>query len=205
MSVRIYVLCHNKERLAEATREFQPFASWARPILMKYQDSTFENAFWRQLLEMKEEWIGCDMVGTLSAKAGKKIRLSRIDAIIKNPSIWRQSGYFHFFDSRLPLTKDHPHLQEIMETVCATLELPVPTENWCNYWMCSPPRMLEFIQWFEERAKPVVLDHPLAMTNAHYRQGTLSPEQLTAICGRPFYPHAPFVFERLNKSFFVTR
>jgi len=201
-SVRIYVLCHNEERLAEATEEFRPFV-WAHPILMKYQDSTFENAFWRQLLELKEEWEHCDMVGILSAKAGRKLRLSKIDGIINTPSLWQESGYFHFFDSRLPLTRDHPHLRRIMDECCHTLRIRVPTENWCNYWMCSPAKMMAFIRWFEEEAKPTVLAHPLAMTDARYCQGTLTPDQLLAICGVPYYPHVPFVFERMNKSFFV--
>lgn len=201
--VRIYVLCHNEERLEYAQQAFRGFY-WAVPVLMKYQDRTFENAFWKQLLELKEEWEGCDMVGVLSSKAPKKRNLNSLDSIITNRAQWA-SGYFNFMDSNKPITTGgHPHLLRIVTDIKNELHLPDPTESVCNYWMCKPAWMLKFIAWHENVLKPAVLAHSLIMTDAKYR-GDLTTDQCQALCGIPYYPHVPFVLERLNKTFFMMR
>ena len=203
----IYVLCANEERLAYA-RNIYGDIPWAKPILMKYQDVTFENTFWRQLLEIKDEWFGCDMIGTISPSAPNKISLDRINEVIHTPSLW-SSGYVHFMDLGIPIcNNNHPYLLDIVSDVCKHLKLAVPTENICNYWMCTPAKMLRFIDWFETQAKPAVLSHPKVMTDSFYNGrgkeygGKLSSDVLMKLCGVPYYPHVPFVIERLNKAFF---
>ena len=201
-NVCIYILCHTEERL-EAAEEIYKIYPWAVPILMTYQDCTFENAFWKQLLEIKEEWADCEMVGVMSYRAFKKIDILRVDKIIRDRSRW-SSGYFNFYESSKPLKNDHPNLMEIINDVLTTVGLPLPPTSYCNYWMCTPEKMLGFIDWFETKLKPAVLAHPLAMTDAKYRAGKLTAEQCQALFGVSFYPHVPFVFERLNKAFFVS-
>jgi len=198
----IYILCHTAERL-EAAEEIYKIYPWAVPILMKYQDCTFENAFWKQLLEIKDEWSSCEMVGTLSYKAFKKTDILRVDKIIRDRTRW-SSGYFNFNESSKPFTNDHPNLITIMKDVIKSMDLPVPSAAFYNYWMCTPNKMVRFIDWFETKLKPTVLAHPLAMTNAMYSVGQLTSEQCRAKFGVPFYPHVPFVLERLNKAFFVS-
>jgi len=166
---------------------------------MKYQDVTFENAFWKQLLEIKEEWLLCDMVGVLGFKAYMKINI----VAVHNAIVSDKHGYYHFWSNKLPLDNSHPHILPIMIDVCRSLDVTVPTRSFCNYFMCSPMRMVDFINWFETNAKPVVMAHPLIMTNAKYREGKMTTSQLMALCGVPYYPHAPFVFERLNMAFFL--
>jgi len=198
--VRIYVLCHTKERFTSAQQIYKPWP-WAIPILMKYQDCTFENAFWKQLLEIKDEWASCDMVGSVSYSAYKKIRMTAIDSIIRDRNKWK-SGYVNFNNTQKSITNDHPNLLRIINDVMKTIGMPRPTFSCCNYWMCTPDKMTRFIDWFETMLKPVVLAHPLAMTNAQY-PGSLNKQALMTVCGTPFYPHVPFVIERLNKAFFV--
>lgn len=200
-NVRIYILCHNEQRLAQAKSMFGHYY-WAVPIRMKYQDVTFENAFWRQLLEIESEWRNCEMVGTLSSSAYTKVKIGDIDRIVRSRSAWA-SGFYHFVDTGAPLTHNaHPHLMTIVSDVVTKLGLPQPTANFYNYWMCTPAKMRAFIQWFESTLKPVVLAHPLSMEDAKYT-GALTAEQCRQMCGVPYYPHVPFVLERINTTFFT--
>jgi len=200
--VIIYILCHTETILKEANKIYKSY-SWATPILMKYQDATFENAFWKQLYEIKDEWVSAKMVGTLSFKAHKKLNLNSIDAIIKDPKLWN-SGYFHFMRTNKPIPSNfHPHLITIISSICEKLELDIPTENCCNYWMCTPEKMIRFLLWFEELAYPAVMEHPLSAIDANYKGGTLKKDDLIQLSGVPFYTHAPFVFERIFLSFFL--
>jgi hypothetical protein len=174
---------------------------------MKYQDSTCEHAFWKQLLEMYDEWKDCDMVGTISSNAYKKIGLDRIDYQIKTKKLWAQNGWKYFMDSSIHpnnAPKYHPHLLTIMNDVAKTLNVPLVTEAYCTFLMCRPAIMLEFIEWVEHTLKPTVLSHPLIMTDAKY-PGALSKQECIERFGIPYYPHVPFVLERMTKIFFVRR
>ena len=209
--IKLYILCHNAERFAAAKEIYSKY-SWAVPIRMKYQDATQENAFWRQLLEIESEWADCEMVGTLSSVAHKKINLDAVDAVIRSKHLWETTGYFHFHDTTLPLSVPphdfHPHLRKIAEDILHLLGLPLPTENWCNYFMARPAYMKEFIYWFFVTLKPLVMNHPLSYTHAHYNGAGTKPleaEECIARFGVPYYPHHIFVFERLNKVFFTNR
>jgi glycosyltransferase involved in cell wall biosynthesis len=207
-NVKMYILCHNEQRYEDACKEYAEWY-WAHPIRMKYQDVTFENAFWRQLEEIRDEWRDCEMVGTLSSAAGKKTNLTNIDAIIRDRSKWDTTDYYHLWDTKDPISnKRHPHLLNILRDVTNTLGLEVPTEeSYCNYFMAAPARMVEFIQWYETVLKPTVLAHPLSMEDAEYKGNEnhkgLDSSQLTALWGNPYYPYVPFVIERLNKMFFL--
>lgn len=169
---------------------------------MKYQDCTFENAVWKQLLEIKDEWNGCEMIGVLSSIAHTKINLSTIDHMVRNRTLWTY-GYCNF-NKPTPLTNDHPHLLTIMTDVCQKIGIAMPsTALLWNYWMCTPSLMVAFIKWFESTLKPTVLAHSLSMTNAQYASPSLTLDEIKQLCGVPYYPHVPFVFERLNKAFFI--
>jgi len=198
-NVRIYILCHTAELLKYAKKIYKDY--WAVPILMKYQDLTFENAFWKQLLEIKDEWISCDMVGVLGFKAYKKISI----VMVHNAIVSGKQNYYHFWANSLPPDTFHPHMATIMTDVCRDLGIAIPTRSYCNYFMCSPTNMLDFIEWFETKAKPVVMSHRLIMTNAVYKAGRMTSQELMALCGVPYYPYVPFVFERLNIGFFTSK
>ena len=206
-NVKMYILCHNEQRYETACKEYAEWY-WAHPIRMKYQDVTFENAFWRQLEEIHDEWRDCEMVGTLSSAAVKKTNLTNIDAIIRDRSKWDTTDYYHFWDTTNTISNlSHPHMITITSDVINTLGLELPKEeSYCNYFMAAPARMAEFIQWFETTLKPTVLAHPLSMEDAKYvksENNVLGSSELMALCGTPYYPYVPFVLERLNKTFFL--
>jgi hypothetical protein len=210
MPIKVYILCASPTILARTIPRYARFP-WAKPILMKYQDVTFENAFWKQMLELYNEWKDCELVGTMSAFAHLKLRLDHVDRFLKRIASTRIAStriastritYYHFLDKRRPVQSDgHPNLMRIYHDVLRQLQLRPTSSAHCNYFVCSPEKMVGFIHWFHERLLPAVLAHPLAMTNAHYR-GKLKPAQLLALCKVPYYPHVPFVLERMNKCFF---
>lgn len=199
-NVRIYVLCHTDERFEAASKIYGKYY-WAVPVRMKYQDYTFENAFWKQLLEIREEWTNVDMVGVISSSAYKKLKLEKMDKVIRDRTKWT-NGYYHFSDTDRPIGNNHPHLLEILTDVCETLKVPMPTASYCNYFMCTPAKMTGFIEWYEAFARTAVCEHPLAMTDAKYKEGALTSSELMSLSGLPYYSHMPFVLERLNKVFF---
>jgi chromosome segregation ATPase len=200
--VRIYILCHNTERFDKATSIYKKYP-WAHPILMKYQDCTFENAVWKQLYEIRDEWYNYKMIGTMSFSGYTKVNLDDVDKIVRDPATWA-AGFYHFLRTETPISnKNHPHLVQIMTDVCRDLEISIPPENYCNYWITSSEKMIKFLIWYEERAYPTVMGHPLIMTDSTY-PGSLSKDALTKLCGVPYYPHATFVFERLFLSFFMS-
>ena len=61
--------------------------------------------------------------------------------------------------------------------------------------------MKGFIRWHSELCKPLVLRHPLVFTDAKYG-GAMTEQDLMALWSMPYYPHVPFIMERLNKAFF---
>jgi len=171
---------------------------------MKYQDCTFENAFWNQLLEIKEEWIGCEMVGVLSSIAYTKINLLMVDHMVRNRSLW-DNGYCDFNSYNSPLANNHPYILTIMTDICKSIGVSIPAKSsFSNYWMCLPYLMVTFIDWFNKTLKPTVMAHPLIMSDSQYIAGNLTTNDLNKLCGVPYYPYVPFVIERLNRVFFDT-
>ena len=100
--VRLYILLYKQEQVKETRRIYGRYP-WAHIILINKQDSTFENAFWKQLRELQTEWSSLDMVGTLSWKAYKKINLNKVSEIVGNRSLWSSPDYVHFMDSKNPV------------------------------------------------------------------------------------------------------
>lgn len=205
--VIVYILSPSETVMLQNRHHWMRFP-WARQIVMKYQDLTFENAFWEQLKEIHEEWKDCDMVGVMSSTAHLKIDLRNVDAQIRQINV--HAGYHHFLDSKVPIERqrhNHPHFMRIYNDVSRKLGLKSTTCAYCNYFMCKPEHMLRFIDWFRDSLRPAVMAHPLSMTNARYtsnRRSRLNVQQLLRLCGTPYYPHVPFVLERMNKCFFQT-
>ncbi len=203
---RIYILCYNQERLEDAKTIYSKY-SWAFPILMKYQDYTWENAFWKQLQEIKHEWINYRFVGVLSHKAYQKINLDDIDKKI-NSGFYNDTPYVHFADLNTSVVGSktvttHPNFLPIWLDVLEKLSLNDTTESLYNYFMCTPSLMQQFIDWYLTLCLPTIIKHPLIFTNARYNvPGSLTKEQLIKKWGKPYYPHLPFVLERLFKNFF---
>lgn len=200
----VYILVPCASELGAIQKRYKHYA-WARPVVMKYQNVTFENAFWKQMLELQEEWVTCDFVGVMGSKAYRKIDLARAhNMIISGKHAHLQ--YYHFKNTDIPVerhktTGAHPNMRRIWTEVLSKLNLCTTSAAFCNYFMCTPTLMLKFINWMEGECIQAVMEHPLIMTDAKHG-GTLSTEQLVALCGVPYYPHVPFVLERIAKCFF---
>ena len=204
-NVIIYVLCYNLEKY-EFSKYYYRNYNWARPILMKYQDYTFENAFWKQLLEINNEWETADMVGTISHKAYKKINLEYLNHIIMNKT-YSSRKFVSFFKSNVTLFNDnvHPfHFKQFIRYISYSLNNKINYNlSYCNYWMTTPELMKGFIDWHSNICLPLLLKHPYCFHKYNYSGKTLSPRDLLKICGRPYYPNIPFILERINLLFFV--
>lgn len=75
---------------------------------------------------------------------------------------------------------------------------------YCNYWIAKKPVFDKFCE-FVSTCMSCIRDDPklaeLCLQNSAYQGGNLSPEQLIAIGGRPYYTFHPFVAERLMPFF----
>jgi hypothetical protein len=203
-NVLLYVLCHNEEILKECSDKFINFY-WAKPILMKYQDISFENSFWKQLLEIKDEWINCDMVGTLSSSFDKKYDPITINNII----IYKKynSEFYPFLKSnnlvlRGNVNRKHKLFNIIWNDVLNELNFNDCLEAYCNYWICKPENMLLFIDWYIEKAYNIVSNHRLIWEDSEYEKTLQNKDILIKLWNKEFYPYLPFIFERLNPCFF---
>ena len=210
-NVIIYVLCYNEEVLNNVKqKQIYNNYSWSKLIIMKYQDFTFENAFWKQLLEIEHEWSNCKMVGTISYSAYKKINLDYMDKIIKY-DLYEPSSYYHFMDSKIQIpninTNTHPYFNIIWNDIIKKLDLINTTESCCNYWMCKPKIMKEFINWYLRKTLPTMINNKYIFEDAKYTgwpyNNNINKDLLIKTIGMEYYPHFPFIQERLNKCFFI--
>lgn len=203
-NVTIYILCYS-ENILNTAQEYYKIYHWAKPILIKYQNATFENAFWQQLLDIHEEWKDCEMVGTLAYSANTKIDIGRVHNIIVN-RLYVNKAYWHFKTTNKKIEgnwmdKIHPKFMELWNDMLHELSLETTVDNHCNYWMCTPELMLKFIDWVTTQFIPIIMGHPLAMIDSKY-PGSVPREQRIKRWGLNYYPLLPFVMERMNKCFF---
>ena len=205
-NIIIYVLCYNETTYNFAKHNYSKY-KWAKPILMKYQDYTFENAFWKQLMEISNEWENCDMVGTISYKAYKKINLEKVNHIIMNKLYSPKMFYAFLQSSGNRVFNENVHTVEfrnLIKYMSASLNNSVNYNiSSCNYWMTTPELMKQFIEWHINVCLPILLKHPHCFNNSEYKEGTLNETTLLKLCGRPYYPNIPFILERINLIFFV--
>ena len=205
-SVIIYVLCYDDATYKSCMQRYARYSLWAKPVLMKYQNVTFENAFWQQLLEIEHEWESCAMVGTISHKAHMKMNIDVLDKMI-HAQRYLLYDYFTFIENGATLFHDHTDHQIITKLLVRDMasKLNHTTDSklcFCNYWMTTPSLMKSFIQWHLNICLPALLEHPKCFDKYIYTGGSLSNCQLMKLWGRPYYPATPFVLERINSIFF---
>ena len=211
MSTKIFILCPSVERLKSIQHMYEPYP-WAIPIVIEKQGIELENNFWEQLIGIRSIWENCEMVGTMSNSCYKKINLQEVNNIIINRH-YRPNRYHHFMDSNVPIpnnnTQKHPYFNQIWNDMLKQLNLKTTTENNANYWMCHPILMKKFIIWYTQIMHPTIMEHPYILSDAQYQDewGNHDQDQnspMMKIWGKPYFPHFPFVVERLNKCFFET-
>ena len=206
-NVIIYVLCYNLEKY-EFSKHYYRRYKWARPILMKYQDYTFENAFWKQLMEISNEWETADMVGTISYKAYKKIDLEHMNRLIMN-KLYSSKKFMSFMKSNVRLFNDNGHsyhFKEFIKYISHSLNNKINYKLcYCNYWMTTPELMKQFIDWYTNTCLPLLLKYSYCFHEYPYGRNSLTKPELLKICGRPYYPNFPFILERINLIFFMNK
>jgi len=121
--------------------------------------------------------------------------------------IYLPNNYYHFVTtkSRIPNnnTAGHPYFIRIWNNALLNLNLVNVNECIYNYWMCSPIIMKQFIKWYTEICKPMLIKDPYIFKNSLYSSPNYKTD-LIALWGKPYLPHYPFICERLNHSYFVT-
>ena len=154
------------------------------------------------------------MVGTLSYSSFKKINIENVNNIILNKT-YLPNSYYHFYKSNLQIpsinTNKHPRFNEIWNYALYELKLINTNECFCNFWMCKPKLMKEFIDWYNNKAHSVLMKNPNILKDACYNNETnnyieksIEENMLIKLWNNNYYPHYPFIAERLNTSFFVT-
>ena len=197
MDVIIYILCYDEITLQQASLNY-PY-TWAKPIILEDQDYTFENVFWDQLTKIDNEWINCKMVGCLSHIAYTKINITIVDIIIRN-KLYNKYHHFYKLNDKYVLDTNsnallyHPKFDIMWNDFLKKTELKDCHEYGCNYFMCSPVLMKNFIEWYSQ-ILPFLKNHPLAFINSKYR-GHISKGKLISLTGRGYYPLLPFILER---------
>jgi len=135
-NIIIYILCYNQDRYEAAKEQYRAY-SWAKPLIMKYQDYSFENAVWKQILELQDEWDSCEFVGTLSFTAKRKINLETIHRRITE-GFYSGKSYVNFNCSTRKILEHkgkfhHPNFKEIWCDMLHNLNIEDITDNACNY------------------------------------------------------------------------
>lgn len=203
MDVIIYILCYDDETFLKASINY-PFI-WAKPILLQDQDYTFENVFWNQLNTIYDEWKMCKMVGCLSHSAHKKININVVNYIIQTGA-YNEYHHFYKFSEIYVLDKNsnallcHPKFDIVWNDFLKETGFKDCQEYCCNYFMCSPALMNNFIKWYN-KILPFLKNHPLAFIDSTYK-GNMSKGKLISLTRKAYYPLLPFVLERAVPCYF---
>ena len=144
----IYILCYNTEILNHCKKIYT--YPWAKLVLLKNQNASFENVFWEQLDTLYEEWKNEDYVGVLSHSAFKKINLKKLnDNFVEGVYTTK---YVHFYGSNTPAESNninHPYGYQIMNDCLTKFKLKGKI-CYFNYFMCHPEWMKKFIKWYHD-------------------------------------------------------
>jgi hypothetical protein len=205
-AVIIYILCYNEYTYNDAINVYKKY-SWAKPIILENQDYTFENNFWSQMKNIEGEWKNYEMVGTLSHKAHTKIDIDKVNNIIEK-QLYKPNKYFHFYnfdryvlDDKSQANIHHPSFINIWNDLLHHFNFNDCIECVCNYFICSPYLMKQFINWYLNSLLPYLKEHPLSFIDSTYG-GSLTKDNLMKLTGYNYYPLIVFVIERFIPCYF---
>jgi hypothetical protein len=219
----IYVLCYDDESEKKAHEDFDEF-DWARiyRIPEEVQNHLFEGVMYQsELMKVYDEWKDKKYVGTCAYNMFKKINENFVWRI--NNSVFKildriETSDSYDFVGFLPVDRinvwDHHYMRPILNDLINRyakitnqfgITYPPIIKNYYpfNYWMATPRKMLEYINYFNTKWLPALERHPLVWNSAEYN-GKLSGERLLYLTrGRcNYYPYHPFVNERLPSLYF---
>ena len=201
--MRIYVLCYDDDSERRAHVDFDGY-SWAFVYRIPHEsqrDSLYENVMYTDLLAaMQHEWEWTSYVGLLSYKAKTKCRMDLVLDAIANA----KSDCVFFKCQSLDVYKSgasHPDFADAWNAlVVKALGIQGQETALCNFWMCRPSIMKEFIQYFRDQVWPAVERIPSMWTDSLY--ATKIPRLNRRL---PYVPNVPFVLERLPLNWALHR
>ena len=213
MTSILYILCPNSQIL-EATRlKYNRFA-WARPLLLPPLSNElpiFENAAYKIIESLRDEWEKADHVGTLSWKFESKISLKALEHDLTNKKLFDFVPFFVNRDRSAVNSGISNHGDDfgrawsaLKEKAGYTADNNEVIETCSNFWMCTPRLMTRYIEWHTALLKFATEErNDLFAANAFYPAGSLTGEKMKLIWGKTYYPMLPFVFERFSAMFFA--
>jgi hypothetical protein len=198
--ILIFILSYDDETYdkAQSYRKYD----WAFPILVPGSNNDnplFENIVFQKFETILLPFI-CNRhkyIGLLSWKAKQKININSLSNQIRMKQ-YTKSPFIHFNPGPVQIYRCHPFLKTIWDDIFSEKLGPIEKNKfgYCNYFVARKDIFEKYVKEMQ-RYIPIVLAHPNAFHDAKY-PGGLSKEKLIKICGKPFYPHVPFVFERTN-------
>lgn len=222
MKIRVYILCYDDHSERIATEQFDGFV-WA--TVLKIPSSVYlENCMYGFLLEqlLKQEsipWDTYDYVGTLSWKAPSKIAIPDMDAVSRYLRVSDHDVVaFCFNASTLSLVTQASMTHRAFRSIWCELldQLGMDAEDvdtkvrpfYCNYWIAKPSWLKKYILFYMQAQLVLETHEPLQAalwSDSEYALSSLSSERCLKVFSRPYYPHHPFVCERLPSVFFTTQ
>jgi len=206
-------LCPDSQTLEATKLKYNCFA-WARPLMLPPLSNElpiFENAAFKIIEDLRDEWEKADHVGTLSWKFESKISL---EALEHDFTIKKLFDFVPFFVNR-----DRSALNSgisyhgddfgrawsaLKKKAGYTADSNEVVETCSNLWMCTPRLMTQYIKWHAELLKFAIEERSdLFAIDAFYPGGSLNGEKMKQIWGKTYYPLLPFVFERFSAMFFA--
>lgn len=203
----LYVLYYNDETKARAMAEYgmNPICKFLFVPTTIWQENT---VIMELLIQRIDEWKSCDYVGMISHKAREKCvipkEFSRLDrAKAEGYQIicfnFAPSVDFYFKDGY----KQHKNLEAIVsilgELVPLNLESTVPI--WANYWFMTPSVLYKYIVFL--RHMKSILENNTELKRLLWEDaGFMKPTaNFTEVTGLEYFPHHPFVMERITGFF----
>jgi hypothetical protein len=160
------------------------------------------------LLQRINEWKGCDYIGLISYKARAKCTIPINFSFLDNA---KKRGYNIIFFMYAPSTFDyfnhgykiHKNLEKIINilTDLVPLNLNETVPAYCNYWCMTPSVLYKYIIFL--RHMKTIFENNADLSELLFEDAGYAkpPEHFSEVTGMEYYPHHPFVMERLTGVF----
>lgn len=205
-TLKIFVLSYNQESYLKAQSIASRYKDWAEAYLIPDADvnnNWQENKFFLNLPSLPE----VDYLGFLSYSCEKKINLESLNRAINTKTYLKydfiglapNTSTTKFYDT-------HPFFRAIWNDIlankfgfCNAVDIE---ENFFNYWIARSDLVKQYCDFLKERLCPELKKHPLIMKNANYHAGKFSKQHLKKLHNVEYFPHHPFILERVPRMYF---
>ena len=191
----IYIICHDQYIYNLALIQYSIY-KWAKPIIIKYIDYTFENVIWIKLNEIQSEWENTNIVGILPYFCFKHLNLNIVDNIISK-KLYLPKNYYHFNNIHSSIFNNN-NFSKTWRNILNLFDYKESNDNNCYYFICTPLLMKKFIIWYNDICLSKLINNPILLENTNF----IVEKELIKIWSNKYYPIYPFIIERLTKYFF---